>query len=66
MVYDVKAKIERKGINSYWLKVGKTPKLKDGRIIMTLDALPLHSNGVLMLYPDIDEDIKKDLEEENG
>lgn len=50
-VYHVKARIEREGIEPFWLDVGITTKVTDGKIILTLNALPLHSNGVLMLFP---------------
>jgi len=50
-LYKVKAKIQRIGTKEFWMQVGTANALSDGRIIMTLDALPLHSDGVLMLYP---------------
>jgi hypothetical protein len=50
-VYKVKAKIQRDGIEDYWLRVGTAAECEGGKIIITLDALPLHSKGVLMLFP---------------
>ena len=55
-VYKVKAKIERPGVEPFWLRVGTATTQPDGRIYMTLDALPLHSNGVLILYPKEESD----------
>lgn len=51
MAYKVQAKIERKGVPAFWLRVGTATTVSDGKIICTLDALPLHSKGVLMLFP---------------
>ena len=50
-IYNVKAKIERDGIEPFWMHIGTANLLSDGRIIMSLDALPLHSKGVMMLFP---------------
>jgi len=50
-VYKIKAKIQREGVKNHWIDVGIAMGITGGRIIMTLEALPLHSNGVMMLYP---------------
>lgn len=52
-VYKVKAKVERKGVSDHWINIGTATALGDGsgRIYLTLEALPLHSDGVMVLYP---------------
>lgn len=59
-IYKVKAKIERDGIEPFWMKVGVATKLDDGRVMLTLDALPLHSKGVFVLYPVTRKEGKED------
>lgn len=49
-VYKVKARIHREGVPDFWLRVGTATEIDDDKIILTLDALPLHSDGVMILY----------------
>lgn len=57
-VYNVKCKVARKGVPEFWMRVGTATEQKDGRIYLTLDALPLHSDGVMVLYPKDEKDEK--------
>jgi hypothetical protein len=52
--YDIKVKVVRSGVKSYWLKVGFGTEFHNefgGGIICTFDAVPPVWNGEFMITP---------------